>query len=91
MLIRLLYFLLIHIAAPLVWLTTAARGFSDRSYWDRLPERLGYTRLRFFTAPIWIHAASVGEVQAAAPLIRYLLKRQLRPLSITPQAPCTPA
>jgi 3-deoxy-D-manno-octulosonic-acid transferase len=88
MLIRLLYFVLIHIAAPLVWLTTALRGFSDRSYWDRLPERLGYTRLRFSISPVWIHAASVGEVQAATPLIRYLLaKYPSRPLLITTVTP----
>ena len=86
--IRILYFILIHIAAPIVWMVTALRGFSDRSYWDRLPERLGYTRLQFDTSPIWIHAASVGEVQAAAPLIRYLLaKHPSRPLLITTVTP----
>ena len=88
MFIRALYFLLIHIAAPIVWVITAIRGFRDRSYWDRLPERLGYTRLEFTTSPIWIHAASVGEVQAAMPLIRYLLAKHLgRPLLITTVTP----
>jgi len=88
MLIRLLYFVLIHIAAPLVWFATALRGFSDRSYWERLPERLGYTQLRFDTSPIWIHAASVGEVQAATPLIRYLIAKHCsRPLLITTVTP----
>src|SRR5690348_9730615 len=86
--IRILYFVLIHIAAPIVWVMTAIRGISDRSYWDRLPERLGYTRLQFNTSPIWIHAASVGEVQAATPLIRYLLaKHASRPLLITTVTP----
>jgi 3-deoxy-D-manno-octulosonic-acid transferase len=88
MLIRIAYFLLIHIAAPIVWLSTAIRGFRDRSYWDRLPERLGYTNLQFPTSPLWIHAASVGEVQAATPLIRYLLAncttRRLLITTVTP-------
>lgn len=86
--IRALYFVLIHIAAPIVWVLTALRGLSDRSYWDRLPERLGYTRLRFSVQPVWIHAASVGEVQAATPLIRYMLtKHDSRPLLITTITP----
>jgi 3-deoxy-D-manno-octulosonic-acid transferase len=88
MFIRALYFILIHVAAPIVWVITAIRGFSDRIYWDRLPERLGYTKLEFDTPPIWIHAASVGEVQAAMPLIRYLLgKHRTRPLLITTVTP----
>ncbi len=88
MLIRALYFVLIHLAAPVVWMLTALRGISDRSYWDRLPERLGYTRLQFARHPIWVHAASVGEVQAATPLIRYLLaKHDDRPLLITTVTP----
>lgn len=88
MLIRALYFVVIHIAAPIVWVMTALRGFSDRSYWARLPERLGYTKLQFPARPIWIHAASVGEVQAATPLIRYLLiKHASRPLLITTITP----
>ena len=88
MLIRALYFLLIHLAAPVVWVLTALRGLSDRSYWDRLPERLGYTKLQFSVQPVWIHAASVGEVQAATPLIRYLLNHHAsRPLLITTITP----
>jgi len=64
------------------------RGIKDRSYWDRLPERLGYTRLQFALSPLWIHAASVGEVQAATPLIRYLLAHYTsRPLLITTVTP----
>ncbi len=86
--IRILYFVLIHVAAPLVWVMTALRGMSDRSYRDRLPERFGYTKLQFATSPIWIHAASVGEVQAATPLIRYLLaKHASRPVLITTITP----
>ena len=68
-----LYQVLIRIAAPLVFLATCLRGVRDRSYRDRLLERFGYTKLRFNQPPIWLHAVSVGEVQAATPLIRRLL------------------
>lgn len=83
-----LYWLLIHLAAPLVFLATVLRGFRDRSYWDRLPERFGFTRLQFQQAPIWIHAVSVGEVQAATPLIRRLYMNTAgRPLLVTTTTP----
>jgi 3-deoxy-D-manno-octulosonic-acid transferase len=50
------------------------RGIRDPSYREGLGERFG------FGAPldgrtIWIHAVSVGEVQAAEPLVRQLMKR----------------
>ncbi len=84
----LLYQLLIRIAAPLVFLATCLRGLRDRSYRERLPERFGFTRARFRQAPIWLHAVSVGEVQAATPLIRRLLgNAEHRPVLITTTTP----
>ncbi len=49
------------------------RGIANRSYWHKLPERfgLGYRKL---DRSIWVHAVSVGEVVAAVPLIRVLLR-----------------
>jgi 3-deoxy-D-manno-octulosonic-acid transferase len=83
-----LYQLLIRIAAPLVFFATAVRGLRDRSYRDRLLERFGFTRLKFAAAPIWLHAVSVGEVQAATPLIRRLLANQeQRPVLVTTSTP----
>lgn len=83
-----LYQLLIRIAAPLVFIATVLRGLRDRSYRDRLLERFGFTRLKFGQAPIWLHAVSVGEVQAAAPLIRRLLdNRERRPVLVTTTTP----
>jgi 3-deoxy-D-manno-octulosonic-acid transferase len=83
-----LYQVLIRIAAPLVFLATCLRGIRDRSYRDRLLERFGYTRLRFAQPPIWLHAVSVGEVQAATPLIRrLLLNSEHRPLLVTTSTP----
>jgi 3-deoxy-D-manno-octulosonic-acid transferase len=61
--LRLLYSALLYLVAPLAFVATALRGLSDPAYRDRLPERLGFTQLRFSARPIWIHAVSVGEAQ----------------------------
>ena len=52
------------------------RGLREPGYRARLPERLGFieTQPRSFGG-ILVHAASVGEVQAARPLIDALLQR----------------
>ena len=71
---RLLYDVLIYLAAPVALLLQIWRGIRDPSYRVGLGERFG------LGAPldgevIWIHAVSVGEVQAAEPLVRQLMKR----------------
>jgi 3-deoxy-D-manno-octulosonic-acid transferase len=83
-----LYQVLIRLAAPVVFLATCLRGMHDRSYRDRLLERFGFTQLKFSQSPIWLHAVSVGEVQAATPLIRRLLvNRAQRPVLVTTSTP----
>jgi 3-deoxy-D-manno-octulosonic-acid transferase len=52
-----------------------ARGIGNRSYRDRFGQRFGFGYPRLLGGSIWIHAVSVGEVQAAVPLIKSLLKR----------------
>ena len=51
-----------------------ARGIGNRIYFDRLGNRFGFGFPRLERS-IWIHAVSVGEVQAAVPLIRSLAAR----------------
>ena len=51
-----------------------SRGISNRSYRDRLTQRLGFGFPKLQNS-IWIHAVSVGEVQAAVPLIHALMER----------------
>lgn len=68
----LIYTALLYVAAPVVFALTAWRGIRDAAYRDRLGERFGLTSLRGDGSAIWLHAVSVGEVQAAAPLIRAL-------------------
>ncbi len=50
------------------------RGLGNRTYLDRLGQRFGIG-FPSIDRCIWVHAVSVGEVQAAAPLIRALIKR----------------
>lgn len=50
------------------------RALSDRHYLQGLPERLGFGRA-LSTPGIWLHAVSLGEMTAAAPLARALRAR----------------
>ena len=71
---RILYNLLIYILLipfALYWLI---RGISNRAYLDRLGQRIGFGFPKI-DGCIWVHAVSVGEVQAAVPLIHALIER----------------
>ena len=72
--LRLVYNLLIYVAAPIALLSNVWRGVRDPAYRERLGERFGFTSARAKRS-VWVHAVSVGEVQAAASLIRELVKR----------------
>lgn len=67
---RWLYSLLLYPAVPLVLGWLAYRGRRDPRYRGRWAERLGYAR--YPRADFWLHAASVGEVQAAVPVLQAL-------------------
>jgi 3-deoxy-D-manno-octulosonic-acid transferase len=72
--VRILYNLLIYVLQIPVGTYWLFRGAVNRSYRARLGQRfgIGYPRLE---RCIWVHAVSVGEVQAAIPLIRELAAR----------------
>ncbi len=72
---RKLYTLLLYLLAPLVLLRLAWRGLRAPDYWRRWPERFGFIEPPLGERVIWIHAVSVGEVQAAEPLVRALLEK----------------
>lgn len=85
---RIFYSLLIALATPLVLLYFTLRGFRDRSWLGRWRERFGFIPAAVRQQGIWVHAASVGEFNAAAPLIRALLKNQPQiPLTVTTFTP----
>jgi 3-deoxy-D-manno-octulosonic-acid transferase len=69
-----LYNVLIYLAAPFAILVQLWRGLRDPSYRGGLAERFGFGPT--VTGPvIWVHAVSVGEVQAAQPLVGELRRR----------------
>jgi 3-deoxy-D-manno-octulosonic-acid transferase len=68
--VRRLYTLLVALALPVASLLVFWRGLRDRNYWRGWGERFGRGGTPPGTARrLWIHAVSVGEVQAAAPLV----------------------
>jgi 3-deoxy-D-manno-octulosonic-acid transferase len=72
--VRFLYNLLTYlllIPYAVYWLI---KGIGNRSYVDRLSQRFGFGFPKVDRC-IWVHAVSVGEVQAAVPLINTLLER----------------
>ena len=72
-----IYNILVYLAAPVAVLVQLWRGLRDPSYRERLGERFGLGPV-IPGATIWIHAVSVGEVQAAQPLIAQLQERHPR-------------
>jgi 3-deoxy-D-manno-octulosonic-acid transferase len=85
--LRFLYSFLIRCAVPFAYVLILWRGLGDRSYWQGLGERLGFGGTR--PAPgIWLHAVSLGEMSAAAPLLRALEARHPDvPLLVTTATP----
>lgn len=71
---RYLYSLLTYIAAPLFSVVLLLRGLRDRSYWANFGERFGLGAA-LEGGPIWVHAVSMGEVQASAALVNSLRER----------------
>ncbi len=73
--IRRLYSLLIYCVVPAAFAVVLWRGLRDRSYWQGLSERFGWGRRSNAAPAIWLHAVSLGEMSAAAPLVRALRSR----------------
>jgi 3-deoxy-D-manno-octulosonic-acid transferase len=73
--LRHLYSFLFYLFTPVILLRLAWRGWRAPAYWQRWPERFGFLPELSGTNSIWIHAVSVGEVQAAVPLIHALQSR----------------
>ena len=73
--LRFFYTIAIYLATPVIVLRLIARGLHYRGYFARWRERFGYFPDPHFSDSIWVHAVSVGEVNAALPLIRALRKR----------------
>jgi len=72
---RLLYVLLTYLLAPLVIVHEAWKSLFNVEYRGRLGQRLGFGLQSTRSGGIWVHAVSVGEVQAAAGLVTELRRR----------------
>lgn len=69
---RYLYTLLMYLATPLIVLRLLTRGMRYGNYHERWPERFGIFKAPDLRGSIWVHAVSMGEVNAAEPLIKAL-------------------
>ncbi len=85
---RALYTLLFHLGLPVVAGRLAWRAWRAPAYAKRIGERFALGRPLVKPGGIWLHAVSVGESIAAAPLVRELLVRYPQlPITITCMTP----
>lgn len=86
--LRYLYTLLMYLATPVIVLRLLTRGIRYGSYHQRWPERFGLFPAPGLSGSLWVHAVSVGEVNAAEPLVKALrLAYPHAPLVITTVTP----
>jgi len=85
---RTLYSVLFHLALPLVAVRLFWRARRAPAYSRRIGERFAVGLPTFQTGGIWVHAVSVGESIAAAPMIRELKARYPQlPITVTCMTP----
>lgn len=75
MLQRFIYALALYLLTPYVLYRLTARGLKYHGYFGRWAERFGFFPGPELEESIWLHAVSLGEVNAAAPLIEALMAR----------------
>lgn len=70
------YTLLLRLLLPFALLKLVWRAFRQPEYLRHVPERFGFYHIPRSTEPlIWMHAVSVGETRATAPLVALLRER----------------
>lgn len=74
--LRGLYSAALYLLLPITLYHLVWRGFRQRAYLQRWDERYAGYLSRVQAAPVWLHAVSVGEVNAAAPLLNALRARR---------------
>ena len=85
---RFIYTLTMYLLTPVILYRLAVRGLRYPDYFSRWRERFGFFEDPKIRDSIWIHAVSMGEVNAAMPLIDALMQRyQGTPFVITTVTP----
>ncbi len=86
--IRRLYTLLLYLLLPLVLLRLLWRSLKAPDYRRRWAERFGIFPPPASWGGLWVHAVSVGEVQAILPLVRQMLDQSPAiPITLTTTTP----
>ena len=73
--VRWLYSLALYLLSPFTLYHLVSRGFRVREYFRRWDERYAAYSTEQGRPCVWLHAVSVGEVNAAAPLVNALLRQ----------------
>lgn len=85
---RLLYSGLFYLAVPFILARLSWRSIKAPAYRQRWAERFGLYAVPEDSGGIWFHAVSVGEAEAAFPLIRLLAERHpASPVLVTTTTP----
>ena len=83
-----IYTLILYLALPFIFLRLLWRSRKNPDYRNGWSERLGLCQLQGVEGAIWILAVSVGESQAAEPLVRLLqTEYPSRPILMTTTTP----
>ncbi|NKB65097.1 MAG: 3-deoxy-D-manno-octulosonic acid transferase [Gammaproteobacteria bacterium] len=69
-----LYRFILYLISPIILGILALKAIRNPAFRPRLGQRFGFSTVNPIPGGIWIHAVSVGEVNAAMPLIQYALK-----------------
>jgi 3-deoxy-D-manno-octulosonic-acid transferase len=86
--LRRLYTLVLVLALPLVLLRLLWRSVRAPAYRKRISERFGWFPQPSTWGGLWVHAVSVGEVQAIVPLVQALLDEHPElPITVTTTTP----
>ena len=72
---RFIYVVIVYLLTPVYAFYWIARGVGNHSYRDRFGQRFGFGYPLMPGGSIWLHAVSVGEVQASVPLVNSLVKQ----------------
>jgi 3-deoxy-D-manno-octulosonic-acid transferase len=86
--LRFIYVIFGYLLIPVLLGHLLWRSRTSPEYRRRIGERFGRSHARLSQPSIWVHAVSVGEIQAAAALVRALLERYpTEPLVLTTVTP----